>query len=256
MKKTALAAALALTATLTSCSLDKMANVMGGGGQLPEGEIVSRTYDFNGVTGIDTSSGIYVYYTCLEETKPVKVVGPEDVLAELSVKLDRDGELKLSFKGNRRFSYRKNEQHAMVYVTAPGVRKYDASSGGLIEMTGPVTVSGTLEADVSSGGDIVFDGLRAGKVDFDASSGGMIKAKKVHADRLSAHASSGADITLAGSAIAAELSASSGGAVNASKLDVMRGKARASSGGSVKSAIKNAETKKSSGGSVSNKPRD
>lgn len=250
----AVAAAGMAVVFASSCSFDRVVNMVNTNGLTPQGAMTERTYEFGDIKSIETEAGIYVYYTCGERVEPVRVEGPEDVLEVLEVKCGRDGELELSFSGSKRFSYRSKEEHVHVYVTAPAVSGFEASSGGQIEAEGVVTVAGKLSADVSSGAYISFGGIRASEVELGASSGGTLEASDVVADDVEAEASSGAHIEVAGSAYSAQLKASSGGSVSAGKLEAERGKAKASSGGSVRSAIAVAEVERSSGGSVNNKP--
>lgn len=245
--------ACVFAAVSSSCSMDRVVNAIESGRQKPEGEIVSKSYEFDDIRSIDTSSGIYVYYTYGPDVDPVRVEGPSDVLDALEIECDKDGELELSFKGNKRFRYSSKEQHVHVYVTAPEIREFEASSGGIIEADGAVTVDGTLSAGVSSGAYVNLGSVKAAKVKLESTSGGMLEIADVTAEELKAEASSGSQIKVAGVANSASLQASSGGSVDAPKLEARYGSAKASSGGSVRSAIKAAQIERSSGGSVRNR---
>ena len=237
-------------------------------GEKPSETRVNQTHSFENIMGIDSSRGIIVHYTQQPTTEPVRIEGPENVVAELEIKLD------LSMKSGKNFRYNSAEDHVQVWVKAPAVTSFKASSGSLISVEEPIVSAASIKIKVSSGADIRMKSLTAGTATITTSSGANIDLHALTADvailksssganldidsvaisdALTAEASSGAVVEMAsGTAAKGYFNASSGASVRAGKVTAQSGECKASSGGSIKSSIKNATVKQSSGGGVTN----
>ncbi|MBD5267488.1 MAG: hypothetical protein HDS41_04785 [Bacteroides sp.] len=243
-------------------------------GEKPSETRVNQTHSFENIMGIDSSRGIIVHYTQQPTTEPVRIEGPENVVAELEIKLDKKGILDLSMKSGKNFRYNSAEDHVQVWVKAPAVTSFKASSGSLISVEEPIVSAASIKIKVSSGADIRMKSLTAGTATITTSSGANIDLHALTADvailksssganldidsvaisdALTAEASSGAVVEMAsGTAAKGYFNASSGASVRAGKVTAQSGECKASSGGSIKSSIKNATVKQSSGGGVTN----
>lgn len=247
--------ALILGIAATSCSTSSIHQILSHG-EKPSENIVTNTYDFPDLKGIDTACGIIVHYTQKASAEPVRVEGPENVIDALEIKHSKDGTLHLRIENGRNFRYSSSQQHANIWIAAPDITDFEASSGGSIIVDGALSLSTPVDIEASSGASVSIASIKATKMELEASSGAHIKINTLSAETIEADASSGAGITIAGgNAAHAYFDASSGSSIKASELDVQKGSCSASSGASIKSSIRNAKTDKSSGGSVSNKTR-
>ncbi|MCM1331035.1 MAG: DUF2807 domain-containing protein [Bacteroides sp.] len=239
----------------TSCSSSSIYRMLSHGEE-PSENIVTNSYDFTDLKGIDTACGIIVHYTQTASAEPVRAEGPENVIEALEIKRSKDGTLCLRIENGKNFRYRSKEQHANIWIAAPAIADFEASSGGSIIVDGALSLSTPVDIEASSGASVSIASIKATKMELEASSGAHIKISTLSAETIEADASSGAGITIAGgNASYAYFDASSGSSIKASELNVQKGSCSASSGASIKSSIQNAKTDKSSGGSISNKTK-
>ena len=225
-------------------------------GEKPSENIVTADYNFSDLKGIDTACGIIVHYTPTASAEPIRAEGPENVREALEIKRSKNGTLCLRIENGKNFRYRSKEQHANIWIAAPDISDFEASSGGSIIVDGALSLSTPVDIEASSGASVSIASIKATKMELEASSGAHIKISTLSAETVEADASSGAGITIAGgNATYAYFDASSGSSIKASELEVQKGSCSASSGASIKSSIRNAKTDKSSGGSVSNKTK-
>lgn len=266
--------AIALIAAVgTACNPETVFGKLKG--EKPSETRTTLTYSFENIKGIDSSKGIIVFYTQQPTTEPVRIEGPENVVAALEIKLSKNGVLDLSMKKGKNFRYNSTEDHVQVWVKAPAATSFKASSGSFICVEEPIVSAEPIKIKVSSGADMRMKSLSAGTATITTSSGANIDLHALTADAatlksssganldidsvnisgaLTAEASSGAVIEIAsGKAEKGYFNASSGATVRAGKVSAQSGECKASSGGSIKSSIKNATVKQSSGGGVTNK---
>jgi len=244
--------AIILGIAATGCSSSSIHQILSHG-EKPSENIVTASYDFSDIRGIDTSCGIIVHCSQKAAAEPVRIKGPENVMEALEITLSKKGALHLRLKNGSNFRYRSDEEHINVWVAAPAISKFDASSGGSIHAGGTITLSAPVDIETSSGAHIYFSDLQVAEASLEASSGSMIKIQSLTSKKVEADASSGAHIAINGGTSAnADFDASSGGSINASGMDAQTGSCSASSGARIKSSIRNAKTDKSSGGSISN----
>lgn len=224
-------------------------------GEKPSENRVERSYSFENIKGIDSSSGIIVHYTQQPATQPVKVEGPENVVAAFEINLTKNGVLDLSMESGKSFRYNSAEDHVNVWVVAPAVQSFKASSGSSINVEEALTATEPIEINASSGARIYMSELNAGIANIKTSSGADAEIASIKiTDSITAGASSGAAIEIgSGTAENAYFKASSGASVRASGMTAQRGECKASSGGGIKSSIKQPAIKTSSGGSVINR---
>ncbi len=247
---------LAIGAIMLAGTACNPATILGNiKGEKPSKTRVERSYSFENIKGIDTSSGIIVHYTQQPSTQPVTVEGPENVVAAFEINFTKNGVLDLSMDSGKSFRYKSEEDHVNVWVAAPAVSSLEASSGGSIIVNEPITATEPIEINASSGAGIYVAQLNAVTANIKTSSGADVEIYSIKiTDSLSAGASSGAVIEIgAGTAENAYFKASSGASVRASGMTAQRGECKASSGGGIKSSIKQPSIKTSSGGSVINK---
>ncbi len=241
---------MVLALSASACNPTKVIDYFPGG-KTPSENIITKSYYFNDIKGIDASSGIIVHYTQQSAIDSVRIERPDNVIEVLELKLDNDGTLDISLPSSHRFRFKSKEQRPHVWVATPNVIDFDASSGAEINI--PAISAEKIEAETSSGAFISFNEVKTDFIDLEASSGAGIKINNIVATRVKADVSSGAGISISGTAKAVSLDASSGGSIKAADLIADKGNASASSGAHISSAIKNVSIDKSSGGSVSNK---
>lgn len=216
-----------------------------------EGNIKTKTYNFTSdIKGIETSRGVIVHYT-QESSTSVRAEGSAKMLEAAEITLS-GGTLKATLKSNDNSRYTSAKDHLHVYVTAPSVNEFEASSGSSILSDG-INIYSRVKAEASSGANIQFAALSAPNISLEASSGSSIKAENIKATRFEAETGSGASIRAAGEAESAELEANSGSSIDARALKASSGSAEAGSGASVLSSISNCRVEKSGGGSVVNR---
>ncbi len=213
----------------------------------PSGKIVSRTYNnIRGFNGISVSQGIEVKYTQSNDVS-IRVELPENLVKYLDVKKSGNS-LSISFSENAGSVTRKCR--TKVYVSAPGVIDFKASSAAEIKCQSLAASDKNVSVKSSSGAEVEFDRLLCRSLGASSSSAGEITVKNLSADVVAASVSSGAEIELEGKASQATYSASSGGSISADDLAVSNAKASASSGGSISTNARHLDSSTSSGGRV------
>lgn len=268
-------AAIALTSS--GCTADMSARVVRSGSSssrqvVASRKIVKKTYKPARFTAIGVAQGIKVHYTPRSGAPSATVEGPDNIVPLVNVHVV-DGTLQIRYVENVSISYSGDQQPVQVYLTAPAVDEFGASSGAAISVAGSLTLPDELEVSVSSGATVSFASVKAGEAELKASSGAsvLVTTLKVGSAEIScssganisvpaltarsveANASSGADILLSGKTDYAALRASSSAKISASALSASRGTARASSSGTIVSSIRQADVQCSSGGTVRNR---
>lgn len=235
--------------SLSSCSSSSGKTIFSRA-ESPSGEIVSKTLDLTGFSGIDASHAVKVVYTQAPVFK-VELRGPSDVmeLAEVSVK---GKTLYVGIDNMANFSFSGDDTRLWAFVSAPSVTNFDASSASSVTVSGDYSAEGDVEIDVSSSGSVNFASLVARGVDIEGSSSGSVTVAALRASGVSVDVSSSAYVSLAGEASQVDLEASSSATIMAGDLRARTGSASASSSASVRSSIRSVEIHESSSGTVRN----
>lgn len=202
----------------------------------------------NGFSAIESSRAIKVIYTQSTSTT-IKAEVPENIKQYLTIRKSGNT-LVITFNDNLRII---NNPRTVVYVSAPGVLSFDASSSSEIEIADISAQGKKLKLTSSSAGEIEIGRATCSSIEANASSAGEITVKNISAGDVSATCSSGADIELSGTASTATFTASSGADIDADGLLVQKASADASSGADIEVNARQLSSSTSSGGSVKNR---
>ena len=187
------------------------------------GDVVTRSRDVDGFTGIKTCCSFKVEVA--EGDFDVRIEAESNLLEFIETEV-RGRTLHIKYTDDANF---KSTEPINVYVTLPRLAAIDASSSSKVTGTTPFT-GDDLELDVSSSADIYVQ-FSGDRVDLDASSSGRIEvsgsARRVSADASSASRIDAADLE------AEEADADVSSAANVSVYASKRLRADASSAGSV-----------------------
>lgn len=209
---------------------------------------------------IKVSQGIDVFFT-QGELKPLRIeTDNQENLAYLKTEVEGNT-LKLFIdaenvsKGRDTKQKRKkhsynwvNFQSMKVFVTAPNVTDFVASSSGSIQFKNGIT-NDEVTLKTSSSGSISGD-INCKNVALEASSSGDITSK-LKADKVTAHVSSSGDLELSGSVKNIEIQASSSGDCKAKNLAATNAVVAASSSGSIEiTVLETLDAKASSSGDI------
>ena len=209
---------------------------------------------------IKVSQGIDVFFT-QGEWKPLRIeTENQENLAYLKTEVDGNT-LKLFIdadnvsKGRDTKQRKKkngdnwvNFQSMKVFVTAPHVTDFTASSSGSIQFENAIQ-SDNVTLKASSSGSISGD-INCKNVAMEASSSGDITSK-LKADKVEADVSSSGDLTLSGTVTTAEIQASSSGDCKAKNLVATNVVIAASSSGSIEiTVLESLDAKASSSGDI------
>lgn len=174
---------------------------------------------------IHSSTGVHVYYTQSPE-KSVKVeTDSQEKLSRIATEVKK-GKLKIYVKSNRG-SKNNSFQVLKVYVSAPDVTEFEASSGSSIYFENGVETDSKVAIEVSSGAKINGD-VTAGKLEIEVSSGSSYEGK-IQAEFLEADVKSGSGITLSGSADRLDLEATSASKFKGKEFTARKAKVKATS---------------------------
>lgn len=162
--------------------------------------LVTRDVTVKSFSGISSSTGVNVQYTCVPSGSPtVKVTAPSDCIDYLMVKVE-DGVLKIYYDFS---SYpQRNASHrtagTLVEVTGPALRSVEASSASAVTLKNDMHIGGTLKVDLSSAASLTWAGeLSANeKADFDISSAAKVSGASLTSARVDIDASSSAAFSL------------------------------------------------------------
>lgn len=229
--------------SLTAIASSSCHNVINGIGKSVKASGQTETKDYSyssaSVKSLDLATGVNVTFIPADSAKTTTVTVETDKAMMPYVVVELDGtELNI---------YRKNTVNnggiaIDVEISGPSVSSWELGSGATLKVTGPLTISGTLDIDTSSGAIAYFNeiqakklsvdvsscssvavsGVVAGKLSVDASSGAIAKISGIKGAKVSAEASSGAIVSLAGWASDIDTDASSGGSVRHSDLKLTR----------------------------------
>lgn len=174
--------------------------------------------DFN---AIDASISIDVYYTPGQKTS-VKVVTTERLMQYVRASVS-DGTLKLTMSreysnGNK---LRRKGDKVKVYVTAPSVNSFIASTSADIKCSAPLTGMKKIRVEASTSGDVSLENVQADEAVLEASTSGDIDISVLMVSSLKADASTSGDISLDKLvADKASVSASTSGDMECEKVNV------------------------------------
>lgn len=170
-------------------------------GSLAEYVHTVKTGDFH---SIDASMSVDVEYT-RGALAPVKVVTGESVLPYVTVEVKR-GVLELGMKKEYTQRRRKlfgKDAKVKIYVTAPNVNSFSASTSADITCKSALTGLDKLTVEASTSGNVKLGRVSANSVKLEATTSGDVKIEKLEvADRIYAGASTSGDVSV--SSIAAK----------------------------------------------------
>ena len=220
--------ALAATMLLSGCK-KMMKDVVE-----PSEKHVKKECKVDAFEKIKTTSAIKVVYMQTEGEQKVVLDVPENIINMVDVNV-HDKELEVSFtRGGINGSH-----NTTLYVSAPSVRSFKASSVGSIVLTNGVKTDGEVAIKASSAANVIVEkpiyakliyidassaatvdvaGAKAETFRVEASSAATIDIDGIFAKTLSAEASSAATITLDGQCDIFSNKSSSAGEVNAKRL--------------------------------------
>ena len=196
----------------------------------PSDSIVSKTVETGEIHSIASTTELIVHYS-QGSPKPVKISGPENIVKELEIDLDKHRNLKLEIRHGSKFSYSSDEEMVHVWITSPATSRFEAAASSRI----------------------YIDSIAIPEMELKALAGAAIFVRDVETDIIEVSALSGAMISISGKAKSARLKTLSGGTINAADLKASSGKSSAYSGGVIKCDIRDAAVESFSGGSVSNR---
>lgn len=249
-----------------------------------------KTGSFN---AIDASISIDVYYTPGSKTS-VKIVTTERLLKYVEAGVS-SGTLNLTMSkeyANGNNGLRRKGDKVKVYVTAPQVNSFIASTSADIKCSSPITgikklkvdastsgeislsrlqatdavvyastsgevdieslESNMFKANASTSGEIDIDNLVADKVSADASTSGDVKVDCVNTAALNASASTSGEVKMEGKAKEIKVDVATAGEFNGSKLISQEAEVNASLGGTAYVNAVRCNASNSLGGSVKN----
>ncbi len=166
-----------------------------GKGTLTEYAHTVTTGDFK---GIDASLSVDVEYT-RGRLSPVKVVASERVLPYVTVEVKK-GVLKVGMKNEytrERKKFPGKNEKVKVYVTAPDVCSFSASTSADIVCKSALTGLNKLNVNASTSGDVKLGHVGAEVVELNASTSGDVKIEKIEAtEKVSAGVSTSGDVAV------------------------------------------------------------
>lgn len=212
--------------------------------------LVTETVNVKKLSAIDTSLGVKVIYT-QGNSSSATVSAPKDIMKYIKVKANGST---LECYVDHEYQIQSGMDRVVVKVTAPEIYKFDASTGGSIEVNSAVELSGeTVEMDTSTGATISFKSLICKDLDCDSSTAGIINVSDLLCSKeVEAGASTGGVVNLSGKSSKVDYSASTGGVINSSALVAYEGEADASTGGVVNCKVASLEISTSTGGAINN----
>lgn len=242
--------------------------------------------------GIDASISVEVEYT-RGPLSPVRIVTTEQLMPYVVAEVN-GGVLKLGMKKEytRKHKVRWKDDKVKIYVTAPDVRSFSASTSadivclsalsGIDKLTVEASTSGdvklgrvsagsavidastngdvniekldarSVKAEASTSGDISIESVTASTVDLGAYTSGDFKAGNLNCDKMTASVATNGDMELKGRAGNLTVEAATGGDFDGAKLRVEDAYATASVGGSATVNAVRCNSKNNMGGSVKN----
>lgn len=186
------------------------------------------------VSAIETCQAIKIVYTQSPKTS-VTVTAPKRLKDKIAISIEN---VKLSAKFNSSVNMKLNET-VTVFVTAPAVNDFEASSAGSITIAGSLSLPGKkveieassaasfrapavdcdkLEVDCSSASSAKIDSCKANTLEVESSSAASLTVNGINATTVKGGVSSAASLKLSGNCVNANLSKSSMGSLNRSSL--------------------------------------
>lgn len=241
-------------ATCFAVNSDNIFGIVTGSGQYritPSGEIMTNEFVITDkYNEINVSRGVKVVYRVSAGTPTAEVTASKNVIDYIKVTV-KNGTLKVTLDESVQVN---GKMDATVTVSGPAISEYDVNSAGQITVASPLKLKGSLEADASSAGCIVFkERIEANSISLEASSASRITCGTVDAESGEIETSSAARIEV-GNLLGGrfEFDSSSASHVNVADCKVKSIDASASSAAkvSLSGVADKADLQASSGGSV------
>lgn len=241
-------------ATCFAVNSDNIFGIVTGSGQhriTPSGEIMTNEFVITDkYNEINVSRGVKVVYRVSAGTPTAEVTASKNVIDYIKVTV-KNGTLKVTLDESVQVN---GKMDATVTVSGPAISEYDVNSAGQITVASPLKLKGSLEADASSAGCIVFkERIEANSISLEASSASRITCGTVDAESGEIETSSAARIEV-GNLLGGrfEFDSSSASHVNVADCKVKSIDASASSAAkvSLSGVADKADLQASSGGSV------
>lgn len=155
----------------------------------------TRDVNVGNFNAIDASISIDVHYTPSQKTS-VRIVATERLLQYVEARVN-SGTLTLTMSkeyvnGNNKL--RRKGDKVTVYVTAPQISSFTASTSADIKCSVPLTGIKKLKVDASTSGDISLGSVQADEAVVYASTSGDVDIKSLEVKSLKADASTSGDI--------------------------------------------------------------
>lgn len=178
-------AALLTVSTSTSCANLKKASE----------NYITRAVETGAFDAISTSTSVDVIYTQTTGERSIMLYAPDNMIDDVRVKVE-DATLKVGMKPNVNQCVI-GEHGIEVRVSAPAVRRLEASSSGDIKLTNGLNATGDVYVVVGSSGDVIGGTVSCtGNVTLKTSSSGDIKFDTVSCKDFRTDASSSGDVKL------------------------------------------------------------
>lgn len=241
-------------ATCFAVNSDNIFGIVTGSGQhriTPSGETMTNEFVITDkYNEINVNRGVKVVYRVSAGTPTAEVTAPKNVIDYIKVTV-KNGTLKVTLDESVQVN---GKMDATVTVSGPAISEYDVNSAGQITVASPLKLKGSLEADASSAGCIVFkERIEANSISLEASSASRITCGTVDAESGEIETSSAARIEV-GNLLGGrfEFDSSSASHVNVADCKVKSIDASASSAAkvSLSGVADKADLQASSGGSV------
>jgi len=206
---------------LSSCTFFSVTNeneIFGNRPRLKaEGEQLTKVYPVGDFSSIDCGIVCDVRYT--QSSAKVELNAPENIHEEVSLSVDEDGVLSVSFRNRW---YTDSSLKGKICLTVSSEKLDSVSIRGAATFTAPQGIKGeNFYMSVSGAGDVYIDGLEmAGDAKFGISGAAKMDVDELSCKNLKVNVSGAGDCEFSGRAEEGDVSVSGAGDVDLRELDV------------------------------------